>query len=292
MSPAAALGRLALRAIPLAGIVFYWLVAGLSIPGGDGYQYWAADPLDPYRGARLGDFGYLYSPAFAQVLWPLKLLPWEAFKLLWTGAELAALVWLAGPWVSLFLLLGQFPLLLVELNQANANLILAAAVWAGYRYPPAWSVALLTKVTPGVGVLWFAFAGQWRRFGIALGATAVVVILSFAIAPRAWGDWLAVIQDSASRSADMAITPLWLRLGVALAIVAWGGLTGRYWTCAAAAILAHPAMSTIGWLIALGAIRHLRPVMQADAAGSVTTSPGRQWLPLPAWMRSQGDRWR
>ena len=44
------------------------------------------------------------------------------------------------------------------------------------RHPAAWAFPLLTKVTTGVGVLWFAFRRDWRSLGIAIGATAVIVL--------------------------------------------------------------------------------------------------------------------
>ncbi len=48
----------------------------------------------------------------------------------------------------------------------------------GFRYPAAWSLILLTKITPGIGLLWFAVRREWRALAIALGATAAIASVS------------------------------------------------------------------------------------------------------------------
>ena len=84
----------------------------------------------------------------------------------------------------------------------------------GFRYPAAWSLILLTKVTPGIGLLWFAVRREWRSLAIALGATAVIAAVSLAIDPRAWFEWFGVIgverrQDERDLGgpADPALVP-------------------------------------------------------------------------------------
>jgi len=66
---------------------------------------------------------------------------------------------------------------------------MGAAIVAGFRWPGAWSFLLLTKVTPGIGVLWFAVRREWHSFGIALATTLLVVVISFALAPHLWFQW-------------------------------------------------------------------------------------------------------
>ncbi len=60
----------------------------------------------------------------------------------------------------------------------NVHMLLALAIVLGFRWPATWSFVLLTKVTPGIGLLWFAVRREWRSLAIALGATAVLVTLS------------------------------------------------------------------------------------------------------------------
>ena len=43
------------------------------------------------------------------------------------------------------------------------------AIVLGFRWPFTWAFVLLTKVTPGVGLLWFAVRREWRSLAIALG---------------------------------------------------------------------------------------------------------------------------
>ena len=105
---------------------------------------------------------YLYSPAFAQVLWPLAQLPWPLFLAAWTVAGFALYAWLLRP-------LGRAlaaPLLLFCLPQAmvgNIWPLLAVVLVFGFRRPGLWAFPLLTKVTAGVGVVWFAARGEWRN---------------------------------------------------------------------------------------------------------------------------------
>src|SRR5690606_16457560 len=95
------------------------------------------------------------------------------------------------------------------------------------------------------------------------------VVVSVVTSPSAWTDWFEGLRGSTDASLGMAILPLPVRLALAGIVVAWGGMTGRYWTVAVAAILAHPAMSTLGWLIALGAVRHSHLLRR----GRVTEQP-------------------
>ena len=53
----------------------------------------------------------------------------------------------------------------------NINLLIVGAVLIGFRYPWAWAFIILTKVTPGIGLLWFLTRREWRHLAIALGAT-------------------------------------------------------------------------------------------------------------------------
>jgi len=58
----------------------------------------------------------------------------------------------------------------------------------------------LTKVTPGVGLVWFAVRREWRSLAIAATATAVVVAVSAAVAPGAWAGWIGVSRPTRVRA--------------------------------------------------------------------------------------------
>ena len=60
-----------------------------------------------------------------------------------------------------------------EINAANIQILLALAVAKGLRHPAAWAIVLLTKVSPGIGLLWFLVRHEWRNLAIALAVTAL-----------------------------------------------------------------------------------------------------------------------
>src|SRR3954462_8532708 len=139
--------------------------------GQDARAYWRAVRVFPY-GADAGPFGaYLYSPAFLHALEPILNLRWEQFLALWAGLLMATLLVLTGPVLFVFAL----PVAFFEIWGGNIHLLLALAIVAGFRWPAAWSFVLLTKVTPGIGLLWFAARREWRKLAIALATTATIV---------------------------------------------------------------------------------------------------------------------
>ena len=75
----------------------------------------------------------------------------------------------------------------MELAGGNIHLLLAAAIVLGFRWPWTWSLVLLTKITPGIGLLWFVVRREWRNLTIALGGTAAIVAVSFVLPGRTPG---------------------------------------------------------------------------------------------------------
>lgn len=149
---------------------------------------------------------------------------------------------------------------------------MAAVIVLGFRYPPVWTFLLLTKVTPGVGLLWFTVRRQWRAFGIALGATLVLVALSVALDPRLWLDWVSKSLFATASGAPLnqfsIPISLPLRLVVAAAVVTWGARTDRRWTVPVGATLALPLLwpSGLAGLAAIwGLARQRRPAVEPEA---------------------------
>jgi hypothetical protein len=240
----------------LAGIVFAVMIgAGLLPFAVDAHAYWAADPLDPYSDAALSDFdAYFYSPAFTQAMWPLHSLPWPIFAGLWTAAIVVAFRWLSDLWLGLVLLL---PPVFIEVAIGNVHAFIAVAVVLGFRWPATWAFVLLTKVTPGVGLLWFVVRREWRSLAIALGATAGIVAVSYAIAPGLWREWIDVLVGRAAAANTAGIygaIPLLIRLPVAAALVVWAALTDRRWVVPIAAVLAMPVIWPNAFAVAVAAI--------------------------------------
>jgi len=209
--------------------------------GQDARCYWVPSLADPYRNSSWTDpIAYVYSPAFLQLVSPLAALPWQAFLGVWTAILILVIRLLTGArWLALGIAVAA-----MELAGGNISLLLALAIVAGFRWPAAWSFVLLTKITPGIGLLWFAVRGEWRSLGIALGATAAIVAISALAMPGAWLEWIEVLVRNAGRDGTWAAipVPLWARLPVAVAVVVWGARTDRRWTVPVAAMVALPAL--------------------------------------------------
>ena len=224
-------GRLARDAARLAGpavVVFVWWLLTFNDYQHDARAYWAIDLDDPYARAQVGgEDAFLYSPAFAQAFWPLTLLPWQAFAGLWATLNLAALVWMAWPVIAGILLVTPGSPVIDEVGTGNIHLMVASAIVLALRWPGAWALALLTKVTPGIGVLWLAGARMWRPFGIAVGTTLAIVTVSFVTAAGLWFDWLDVLTGNVDRPIPTEIAiipgPLWARTAVAGVVALIGG---------------------------------------------------------------------
>ena len=164
--------------------------------GHDARPYWTAVLEAPYATSRVGAHdAYLYSPAFLQAIAPLRALAWQGFMAGWIIVLMGAVLYLVGP----VLLGGVLLLTVLELIGGNITLLLAAAIVLGFRWPAAWAFVVLTKVTPGIGLLWFVTRGEWRNLGIAAAATAAVVAVSFVTAPTGvWPEWIAVLTGNAT----------------------------------------------------------------------------------------------
>lgn len=240
-----------------------WLVAMvvLVVPvGQDAHAYWAASLDAPYRSSTAGEFdAYLYSPAFLQAIAPLKLLPWTAFHavIVATIALLVVVVWRA--WSPIVLLL---PVVVMELGYSNIDIALGIASGAALRWPVLWAFPLLTKVGPGIGVLWHAARGEWRSLGWALGSVGVIIAAS-ALIGGDWVGWGEVLtrNGTAVPPGWVVPVPLPVRAVAAALLVVWGARTDRPWTVVVAGMLALPSLglSSMSFLVGLGVSRAASP---------------------------------
>jgi Glycosyltransferase family 87 len=227
------------------GLGFAWLAYILlthPMPLYDARAYWLADWNDPYAISGEGETNaYLYSPAFLQLIAPLRALPYEWFGWAWVVITAATLVLITRHWLFVALLI---PLTMIELEVGNIHFLLAAAVYAGMRYPAAWAFVLLTKVTPGIGLIWFAVRREWRNLAIAGGATAAIVALSFATSPSNWIEWIESLVGNAHQQWPYPLfpVPLAVRLAAAAGLIAWGAHTDRRWTMIVGTTLAVPTL--------------------------------------------------
>lgn len=251
---------LAIAGLLFAAYLFLVVAPQARTVGFDAFAYWSVNLDHPYRQVA-GELGaFPYTPVAARLFAPASLLSWPAFWFAWMGVLLGTAGWLG--WQRVLLILA-FPPVAVELYHGNIHLVLAAAIALGLRHPSAWAFVLLTKVTPGIGLVWFAVRREWRSLGIALSVTTVLVAISLIVDARLWGEWitdgLLPLAGSAVSQPNIAI-PLVLRLPAALLLVAWGARTDRRWTVPTACALALPVLwfSGLSILAAIPAIERLR----------------------------------
>jgi hypothetical protein len=255
----------------LAGIA---QVIGRLPPPGDASVYWlaGADPelLYPTRWDVVAGPMYVYPPPLALTVGALHVLPYEVYIVVTTALLFAALWYCAGRWTPVIIVAGIVgtlvrPLwpLAVPLSYAllgNVQLLLAAGIVIALRHPVAWSLPVLTKIGPGVGLVWYVARREWRSLAMALLGCAIVVLISGLAAPGAWGKYLAFVQRSSDLYIPLPVIPIpWLiRLLMSSALIAWGGATGRAWTVPIGAGWAMPALYPWSFLgIWIGAIRLL-----------------------------------
>jgi hypothetical protein len=242
--------------------------------GFDALAYWVNAITDPYRLQTGGLGAFLYSPVAARLFAPAALLSWPAFLWIWSALLLGTALWLGGRRRWLWVL--AFPPVALELYHGNIHLLIAAAIALGFRYPAAWAFVLLTKVTPGVGLLWFLVRREWRSLAIALGATAVLVAVSVVVDPGLWRTWIErELLHSLSTGPDQPYipVPLLLRLPLAAVLVVWGARTDRAWVVPVAAAFSMPVLwfTAFATLAALPAVA--RPQLRPVDVGAGATAP-------------------
>jgi hypothetical protein len=257
---------------------FYWYQ--LTSQGGapvDVHAYWVADPnnLYPPADSALHQDAYLYSPAFELLVGWGRHLSFEAFTAIWRAVLLLTLVWLAGPFTVLVLF--TVPVA-SEVNAGNIQILLAAAIVVGFGRPAGWTATwafvLLTKVTPGVGLLWFAARREWRRLAVAVGVTALVAGATFLVWPDRWLDWTQLIAGGGTpEPLAPYYLPFWPRFVGAAVIVLIGAWRGWRWPVVVAGCLALPGFYTISPSMLVGVLPFLREAMgrwtakRADSRG-------------------------
>ena len=273
------LGRLAVAAYAVVLAVFVGLrmlaVEPWAMPAYDVYAYWVTGTGFDYATAHQGTTGaYLYSPAFAQLISPLAALPWPIFAGIWTALMAAPLAWLAGSYaLGLFIL----PPVFMSIALGQLDVLFAVVAIVGLRWPWVWALPILTKVTPGVGLVWFLVRREWRSLGVALGATAAIAAVSAIFAPEAWRGWFALLarMDFPQLGGGLWFlpVPLFVRLPLVAVLVAWGARRDRRWVLPVGVCLALPTV----WLNSPTILIALLPLVAAGAR-----TPAGAWLRMTA----------
>jgi Glycosyltransferase family 87 len=258
-------GPHAVRAIrdglSIGGVLFLVLTMLSGGAGYDFFAYWSVNPADPYT-IKEGFGAFHYAPPLVWLVGPLKLVPWPAAYWLWFGLLFLVLVWLARDWALAWL---AFPPVVLELYHGNIHLLIAAALVLMLRRPPAFMFLALSKVSPGIVALWWLVRREWRPLAIALGASAAVIALSFALAPALWWEYLTHISSEANHAPNLIPIPLALRLPFAAAIAVLAARLDRPWLLAPATVLALPLL----WIHGFAALVAITPLVRMERAARV-----------------------
>lgn len=226
-----------------AGLWVVGTALGVFAFGTDAPIWWAARSPDPYAHAEYiaGVPGFFYSPAFAQALAPFQALPQSVFVALWTTGLFAALYAMTGRYAIAALL---FPPVALDIFTGNVHVLFALVAVFGLRYPALWAFPLLTKVTPGIGLVWFAVRKEWPQLAVGVGATAAIVGVSFLLTPGAWFEWVGLLTQNVGADVTYPHVPVPLpyRLPFALLLIVWGARTDRRWTVPVSMLLALPVI--------------------------------------------------
>jgi len=226
--------------------------------GVDAHAYWAAYRGELYQHAPTTEDAFLYSPAFLHAIAPIAWLPWPVFAALVMGAAGLTFAYLLAPlgwrWgVPLWLCCTG------EILTGNIFWLLALVALFGRRVPSLWVVPLLTKITPGVGLLWFLVRRQWTALAVAAATLVVVVGLSYALAPGLWRDWVDFLLHNAGSSTHSVgsriVPPPVVRVPMAIVLVAWGARKERPWTLPVGMLLATPVIGLGSFTILAALVR-------------------------------------
>lgn len=232
------------------------VMAEPRIYGQDSHAYWLAAQAELVYSRPAGTLdAYLYSPVFLTLIKPLTWLPWPVFLAAWTVLLLAIVVWLVRPlswkW-AVPLAVCCLPEVLVN----NIFLLLALAAVVGMRWPALWAFPILTKVTMGVGLLWFAARGEWWSLIKGIGVTALIVAVAYAVDPLSWQAWVHFLLSNRDGTKDGLALFALRCLGAVVLVVVGARLN---WPClvAPAMLLASPVLVSIVSAALLAAIPRL-----------------------------------
>ena len=247
----AGLWRITRDALTVAGLVYIALV-WLRIapyappvpeygPMFDAYGFWNAWQGGLYD-IPWGEYeAYVYSPAFAQLLWPFTLLPWPVFAALWTGAAIGCLFWMRVPWMI------AFPGVIDDILRGNIHVFLAASIVLAIRFGAPWAFGILTKVTPGIGLPLARRAARVAppRDGPPRHRRASSASRSRS-RPELWFEWFGLLAENTDTTARIQVIPLPLlvRLPIAAVLIAFAARTDRAWLLPIGVMIALPNVWT------------------------------------------------
>ncbi len=275
------LGRMALPPLGLIllatlGAILLIVVASSrwALPN-DEHAYWLAGRrlldgqslYDP-TATSVTPFAYWYPPVVAQVVAPIAaVVGSEAFSWAWTVLLVACLIGLARGRPLVALALVAYVPVATELGFRNVHLVLAVlVVLAIRRWPALFAIGAAIKIAPGLGIVYLAARGRWRDAAIASLAGLAILVVSVALAPGAWADFVDILRARGPGDASSFVPiPYIVRAaaGLILAIVA-GRLEARIGEpmLVVAIVVALPTL----WFTALSTLVAIVPLIWAGSS--------------------------
>lgn len=251
------LDRIGLPAMLILGVVFgVGQAMGLTQAPLDFVLYWkATDFNDLYPENWLShQYAYVYPPPMAQLLYPFHVLPFDVAAICWSVVCFGSMWYVARAWSLPLVALGVVGAALslshattVFLEYAllgNVQWPMAAGIVLAMRRPAAWSIPLLTKIGPGIGVLWPVFRRDWSAVRSAAVVTLAIVAISVVLSPAAWVEFFTFVVENYGGPSLVPIVgpPFPVRLAAAAVLIWIAARTDEPWLVFIAAGIAIPAL--------------------------------------------------
>jgi hypothetical protein len=242
----------------------------------DNLAYWiAADrlahglPIYTTGAAAFEPYAYHYPPPLAQALAPFTLFVPVLLYVVGYRALLLLTTWdLAGRRMLWMLALIAFVPVAIELRFENVDLFMALAIVYGLgRWPWAFAIMAVIKVSPGLGVVYLALRRRWRDAAIAAAVGVAIVVISVALDPGLWRAFLdSVVGRAAAAGNSLIPLPYVVRALIGLALVIAGGIVGRRTgelLLVAGVTAANPNLALAGFAVLAAAV----PIWRAGPDG-------------------------
>ena len=265
----------------IGGALLAIIIATFWIHAGDDIAYWIAgnrlaNGIPIYEAPELAfePFAYHYPPPFAQVLAPITLVvPALAYAIAYRGLMLLALWDLAGRRMLAMLALIAFVPMAIAVRIENVEIFMALGIVLGLRrWPWLFTIGALIKVSPGLGLVYLALRRRWRDVAVSAVLCAVIVGVSYAVAPGLWREWLMTISGRSEMVGNSLIpVPYLVRASAGFVLAVIGGLIGRRrgeLLLVLGVTIANPGLSLQGFAVLAAAV----PIWLAGPEGLLARS--------------------
>ena len=156
-----------------------------------------------------------YVSALLARCWRRSRSPWPIFAAGWTGAAIACLFWMRVPWML------AFPGVIDDILRGNIHVFLAGMVVLSFRHSAVYAFGILTKVTPGIGLIWHAARGAWRSVIVGTAVTVGLIAASFVLSADLSIEWIGLLAENAGVSARFACSRCRLRSDCPRRLPSW-----------------------------------------------------------------------